>query len=85
VLNQVDPRLKGGLTAETKVIVGSADNVLVVPTAAVQRGGQSGVVQVMGPDGNPRQVQVNLGLVGDTMTEIVDGLKEGQQVVLAQG
>jgi HlyD family secretion protein len=85
VLNQVDPRLKGGLTAETKVVVGSADNVLVVPTAAVQRGGQSGVVQVMGPDGNPRQVQVNLGLVGDTMTEIVDGLKEGQQVVLAQG
>jgi len=85
LLNHIDPRLKGGLTAEAKVVVGSADNVLVVPTAAVQRGAQSGVVQVMGPDGNPRQVQVNLGLVGDTMTEILDGLKEGQQVILAEG
>lgn len=84
VLNQTDPRLKGGLTAETKVVVGSVDNVLVVPTAAVQRGGQSGVVQVLQPDGTTRQVQVLLGLVGDTNTEVVDGLQEGQQVVIAQ-
>lgn len=84
VLNQTDPRLKGGLTAETKVVVGGVDNVLVVPTAAVQRGGQSGVVQVLQPDGSTRQVQVLLGLVGDTNTEIVDGLQEGQQVVIAQ-
>jgi multidrug efflux pump subunit AcrA (membrane-fusion protein) len=76
--------LKGGLTAETKVVVGGVDNVLVVPTAAVQRGGQSGVVQVLQPDGSTRQVQVLLGLVGDTNTEIVDGLQEGQQVVIAQ-
>jgi HlyD family secretion protein len=85
VLNGVDPRLKGGLTAETKVVVGNADNVLVVPTAAVQRGGQSGVVQVMQPDGTQRQVQVLLGMIGDTNTEIVEGLNEGQQVVIAQG
>ena len=85
VLDRADPRLKGGLTAETKVVVGNIDNVLVVPTAAVQRGGQSGVVQVMQPDGTTRQVQVLLGLVGDIRTEIVDGLKEGQQVLIAQG
>jgi HlyD family secretion protein len=57
----------------------------VVPTAAVQRGGQSGVVQVMQPDGTQRQVQVLLGMIGDTNTEIVEGLNEGQQVVIAQG
>ena len=85
VLNGVDPRLKGGLTAETRVVVGSIDNVLVVPTAAVARGGQSGVVQVMAPDGTTRRVQVSLGLIGDTNTEVVDGLREGQQVILAQG
>ena len=85
VLNQTDPRLKGGLTAETKVVVGAVNNVLVVPTAAVQRGGQSGVVQVLQPDGTTRQVQVLLGLVGDLNTEIVDGVREGQQVVIAQG
>jgi len=73
------------LTAETKVVVGAVNNVLVVPTAAVQRGGQSGVVQVLQPDGTTRQVQVLLGLVGDLNTEIVDGVREGDQVVIAQG
>jgi HlyD family secretion protein len=85
VLNQSDPRLRGGLTAETKVVVGGLNNVLVVPTAAIQRGGQFGVVQVLQPDGSTRRVQVQLGLIGDTTTQILDGLTEGQQVVLAQG
>ncbi|WP_028936662.1 efflux RND transporter periplasmic adaptor subunit [Pseudonocardia spinosispora] len=83
VLNESDPRLKGGQTAETKVVVGGVDNVLVVPTAAIQRGGQSGVVQVLQPDGTTRKVQVQLGLVGDTTTQIVSGLAVGQQVVVA--
>lgn len=84
VLNEADPRLKGGQTAETKVVVGGVDNVMVIPTAAIQRGGQSGVVQVLQPDGTTRKVQVQLGLVGDTTTQIVDGLAVGQQVVVAQ-
>ncbi|WP_169736784.1 efflux RND transporter periplasmic adaptor subunit [Pseudonocardia spinosispora] len=84
VLNAVDPRLKGGQTAEAKVIVGGVSNVLVVPTAAIQRGGTNGVVQVMQPDGTTRRVQVQLGLVGDTTTQIVGGLTEGQQVAISQ-
>jgi HlyD family secretion protein len=60
------------------------NNVLVVPTAAIQRGGTTGVVQVLQSDGTTRQVQVQLGMVGDTTTQIVDGLAEGQQVVVAQ-
>jgi HlyD family secretion protein len=82
LLNQADPRLKGGMTAEAKVVVGGVDNVLVVPTAAVQRAGATGVVQVLQPDGTTRQVQVQVGMVGDSTTQVVDGLTEGQQVVV---
>jgi HlyD family secretion protein len=83
LLNQTDPRLKGGMTAEAKVIVGGVDNVLVVPTAAVERGGNSGVVQVLQPNGSTRQVQVQLGLVGDSTTQVLAGVSEGQQVVVS--
>lgn len=84
VLNEVDHRLRGGQTAEANVIVGSVDNVLVVPTAAVQRGGQTGVVQVLEADGRIRQIQVQIGMVGDNATEITSGLTEGQRVVIPE-
>jgi HlyD family secretion protein len=84
VLNEVDARLKDGLTAEAGVVVGEAHNVLVVPNVAIQRGGQTGVVTVMAADGIGRRVQVRLGMVGDTTTEIKGGLVEGQRVLVAQ-
>jgi HlyD family secretion protein len=84
ILNNTDPRLRASMTAEARVIIGGVTNVLVVPTAAIQRGGNTGIVQVLQPDGTTRQVQVQLGMIGDTTTQIVDGLAEGQQVVIAQ-
>jgi HlyD family secretion protein len=84
VLNEADPRLKDGLTASAEVVVDKLDNVLVVPNAAVQRSGSTGVVTVREQDGTQRQVQVGLGLAGDAVTQIVSGLREGQQVVVAQ-
>jgi len=84
VLNEADPRLKDGQTAEAKVVTDRRDNVLTVPNAAVQRSGQTGVVTVQEADGTQRQVQIQLGLVGDSTTEVRSGLREGQQVVVAR-
>jgi HlyD family secretion protein len=83
VLNELDPRLRGGQTAEANVVTGGADNTLLVPTAAIQRGGDVGVVQVLQADGTIRRVQVQLGIIGDSTTQILAGLQEGQMVVLA--
>jgi HlyD family secretion protein len=82
LLGQTDPRLKGGMTAQAKVIVGGVDNALVVPTAAIQRGGSTGIVEVLQPDGTTRKVQVQVGMVGDSTTQVLAGLTEGQQVVV---
>jgi HlyD family secretion protein len=80
VLNQLDPRLKDGLTAQANIIVGEVGNVLVVPNSAVQQGGDSGLVTVVDPSGVKRQVQVQLGMVGDGVTQVISGLREGQDV-----
>jgi multidrug efflux pump subunit AcrA (membrane-fusion protein) len=85
VLNELDPRLKDGLTAIANVGVAQKDDVLVVPNAAILQGGSgTGVVTVLQPDGTQSQVQIELGLQGDSVTEVVSGLDEGQQVVVAQ-
>ncbi len=83
VLNEVDPRLKEGQTAQANVIIGELSDVLVVPSSAVQQGGRTGVVTVLEPDGVQRQVQVQLGMTGDGVVQILSGLREGQDVVIA--
>jgi HlyD family secretion protein len=85
VLNELDPRLMDGQTASAHVVVDQRDNTLVVPNAAIQMGGQTGVVTVLEDDGTHRQVQVELGLSGDNVTQVVAGLHEGEQVVVAPG
>ncbi|OZM79320.1 HlyD family efflux transporter periplasmic adaptor subunit [Pseudonocardia sp. MH-G8] len=85
VLNELDPRLMDGQTASASVVVDHRDDALAVPNAAILQGGQTGVVTVLGPDGAQEQVQVELGLSGDSVTQVLAGLEEGQQIVVAPG
>lgn len=81
VLTELDPRLKDDLVARAHVIVGRVDNVLVVPTAAV-RGDRTRTVAVLQPDGTQRDVAVELGAVGAVTSQVVSGLREGDQVMV---
>src|SRR5690606_34498034 len=85
VLNELDPRLKDGLTASANVVVDHRDNALAVPNAALLQSGDTGVGTVVEPDGSQRQVQVELGLAGDSVTQVLSGLHEGQRVLVAPG
>ena len=84
LLNESDPRLKAGQTAEAGVHTSSKDNVLVVPNGAVIRQSGRTSVTVPGPDGQPRQVPFQPGMVGDDNTEVLSGLSEGQPILLPQ-
>lgn len=84
VLNETDPRLKDGQTAQADVLTKTVENVLRVPGAAVRQDGGGSVVNVPGPDGQPTPVPVTTGLQGDQYTEITSGLQDGQDVVLPQ-
>lgn len=53
------------------------------PTQPAGRGGLSGRVWVLGPDGKPQPLSVQLGISDGTFTEMVDGaLKEGQEMIV---
>ena len=85
VVTQTDPRLRAGQTATAAVIVSQLADVLVVPNAAVQQVGSQNVVTLVQPGGGQQQVPVQIGLVGDTNTQILSGLSEGQVVLLPPG
>jgi multidrug efflux pump subunit AcrA (membrane-fusion protein) len=80
-LDRSEPGLKPGMTANVDVVVGEADDVLHVPTAAVTGSGSNATVKVL-RNGKQVQVPVVAGLAGDSSTAILSGLRNGETVVL---
>ncbi len=81
-IDNIDKRLRAGMTATADVAVGEARQVLTVPNIAIERGGGGTYVTVVHRDGTQQKVPVTLGLVGDTTTEIQSGVAEGDHVLL---
>ncbi len=81
-LDQSNPSIKPGMTANVTVITGKADGVLNVPSAAVRSGGRTSYVLVEQADGSQKQVDVVVGLKGDTSTQIEGAVKAGDKVAL---
>ena len=85
VLNETDPRLKDGLTAQARVITNQVQDVLTVPNSAVRKSGDHSTVTIIDANGTQQQVRFQPGLVGDDRTQVISGLREGQEVILRQG
>ena len=81
-LNDGDPRLRIGQTAQVAVFTQLVRDVSSVPNAAVQREGGQTTVTVVGPAGQ-RTVPFRAGAVGDDRTQVLSGLTVGDEVVLS--
>jgi HlyD family secretion protein len=80
-VDDADERLKPGMTAGCDFFVARAEDVLCLPNRAVEeRRGQYSVQARQGEEVVP--IPVEVGLIGDELTEIRNGLSEGQEVLL---
>lgn len=70
-----------GSTASIQLTIGTAADVLTVPSSAVSTTGRT-TVSVL-EDGQPVVTPVTIGIVGPTRTSITEGLKKGHEVILA--
>ncbi len=86
-INNPGGELKANMTANAEIMLDEHKNVLTVPENAVMYDGQKNA-SVEIPDKSQkegkRKIPVKVGLSNGSVTEIVSGLKEGQQVVLQQ-
>lgn len=76
-------QVRPGMTANVTIVVEQRDNILLVPNRAVKTSGKQKIVNVV-VDGKPTPVNVTLGMSGDTQSEVVSGLNEGDVVVVQQ-
>lgn len=76
-----DVQVFPGLSAQVKISAGSAEDVLTVPTTAVEGGAETGVVWLVGADGEPVEQPVKLGLSDGSKVEVIEGVAEGDVVL----
>ena len=77
-----DPRLLSGLTADVSIVLAESPGALAIPRQAVQTVGPRSFVSVIGPDGVIQQQPVRIGLQDALFVEVLEGLVEGESVVL---
>jgi len=76
--------LREGLTVTVSVIVEERDDVLLVPNTAITTSGRQTYVKVVLPDGTSENRLVTTGISDWQYTEIVEGLDEGDSVVVPE-
>lgn len=76
------PRLLPTMTARATIHGKEAPNTLLVPLTAIRSDRTGDFVYVI-ENGNPKKQNVKVGITGDSKVQILDGLKEGQEIVVS--
>ena len=83
VVPNEDGTLRIGMTTQNTITIGEAKGVLIVPSIAVSRRKGQSFVRVL-EKGKPVEREIKLGLSDNMNTEVLEGLKDGEEVVAAQ-
>jgi len=75
--------IRPGMTGNANVVYGEQTNALMVPNRAIRSQGKSRVVEVLLADGQRETRPVTIGMQNDQMTEVTEGVTEGDQLVIA--
>ncbi|MFL7964345.1 macrolide transporter subunit MacA [Pseudomonas kielensis] len=81
-----DHRLRISMTAQVRIVLDKAKDVLTVPVAALGAKNQDGsyVVRVLDAEGKAQPRNVRMGINNNVRAEIKDGLAEGDKVVIGE-
>ncbi|NQT74391.1 MAG: efflux RND transporter periplasmic adaptor subunit [Chloroflexi bacterium] len=74
--------LKEGMSATITIIAMDVEDVLLVPSNAIQRTAEGNVVEVVTGDDQTEERSVEIGASNGQQTEVIGGLAEGEQVVV---
>ncbi len=80
-IDELDPGMRLGMSADLEIALDKHEDVLFVPNVAIRTRANGQFVSKM-VDGEPTEVAVKTGLVAGDRTEIVSGLREGDDIVL---
>jgi len=81
-LDPSDLPLRADMSVTATITVAERSDTLLVPTRALRRDTNGDYVEVLQDDGSLSKVYVRVGLSNDTFSEVLNGVREGQEVVI---
>lgn len=75
--------LKLDMSGDAEIIIDSRPDTLVIPRSVVQERNGEKIVKIL-EDNKAKEVSVKTGLTSSTSIEIIDGLSEGQKVIVGE-
>ncbi len=84
VVPNEDGVLHIGMTTQNTIVIASAKDVLTIPTITIQERGKKKFVQILAADQSISEREIKTGLTDNMNTEVISGLKKGEQVVSSQ-
>ncbi|MFC1939417.1 HlyD family efflux transporter periplasmic adaptor subunit [Chloroflexota bacterium] len=79
-----DIQLREGLTVTVSILIDERKDVLLVPNKVITRRGKESYVQVL-KDGVIEEHLIKTGISDYQNTEIIEGLSEGEEIIVSQG
>jgi HlyD family secretion protein len=81
VISDANDAIRPGMNTNASIIIQQRDNVLLIPNRAIKTAGQQRLATVQ-REGKGVDVPITLGLGNDLETEVVEGLHEGDVVLI---
>jgi len=81
-LEPTEVPIRPGMTANVDILVERREEVLLVPNRALRRDGRGKYVEVLA-GGQRQRRYVTTGLSDGAFTEVIEGLKEGERVIVS--
>ena len=83
-IDEADVPLRTNMTADAEIIVDEHHNVLLVPQSAVRYKRNEAFVELPTPgeDDAKKAVNIDIGISGTDFSEVLSGLKEGDEVII---
>ncbi|MFA6160071.1 MAG: efflux RND transporter periplasmic adaptor subunit [Parcubacteria group bacterium] len=78
--DSLDERIKPAMSVSASIITDAKQDVLLVPNSAVKTQNGSSYVQFL-TNGTPEQIPIEIGLSNNTDTQIISGIKAGDNVI----
>lgn len=78
-----DENIKLGMTADVDIVTSELSNILTVPNAAIKPYLKGRAVRILDKNNKVQYLPIKIGVKGKEFTQIIEGLNEGQQIIVS--